>query len=68
MSFSKFMSTGLGRSIRVVAGVILIVLGFVGGGGWIALSVVGLVPLIAGLMNVCLLAPLMGQPLRGSHR
>ena len=68
MSFSKFMSTGLGRSIRVVAGVILIVLGFVGGGGWIALSIVGLVPLIAGLMNVCLLAPLMGQPLRGSHR
>ncbi len=68
MSFSKFMSTGLGRSIRVAAGVILTVLGLVGGGGWIALSVVGLVPLIAGLMNVCLLAPLMGQPLRGSHR
>ena len=68
MSFSKFMSTGLGRSIRVVAGLILIVLGFVGGGGWIVLSIVGLVPLIAGLMNVCLLAPLMGQPLRGSHR
>ena len=68
MSFSKFMSAGLGRSIRVAAGVILTVLGLVGGGGWIALSVVGLVPLIAGLMNVCLLAPLMGQPLRGSHR
>lgn len=67
MSFSKFMSTGLGRSIRVIAGVVLIVLGFVGGGGWITLSIVGLVPLIAGLMNVCLLAPLMGQPLRGSH-
>jgi len=68
MSFSKFMSTGLGRSLRVVAGLILIVLGFVGGGGWITLSVVGLVPLVAGLMNVCLLAPLLGQPLKGSHR
>ncbi len=68
MSFSKFMSTGLGRSLRVIAGVILIVLGFVGGGGWITLSIVGLVPLVAGLMNVCLLAPLMGQPLKGSPR
>jgi hypothetical protein len=68
MSFSKFMSTGLGRSLRVIAGVILIVLGFVGGGGWITLSIVGLVPLVAGVMNVCLLAPLMGQPLKGSPR
>ena len=68
MSFSDFMSTGLGRSIRVVAGVVLIVLGFVGGGGWITLSVVGLVPLIAALMNVCLVAPLMGQPLKGNPR
>ncbi len=68
MSFSKFMSTGLGRSLRVVAGLILIVLGFVGGGGWITLSIVGLVPLVAGLMNVCLLAPLLGQPLKGSPR
>ncbi len=68
MSFSKFMSTGLGRSIRVAAGVVLIVLGFVGGGGWITLSIVGVVPLVAGLMNVCLLAPLMGQPFRGSPR
>ncbi|MBU6515177.1 MAG: DUF2892 domain-containing protein [Acidobacteriota bacterium] len=62
------MSTGLGRSLRVVAGLILIVLGFVGGGGWITLSIVGLVPLVAGLMNVCLLAPLLGQPLKGSPR
>jgi len=52
----------------VVAGLILIVLGFVGGGGWITLSIVGLVPLVAGLMNVCLLAPLLGQPLKGSPR
>ena len=68
MSFSKFMSTGLGRTLRVAAGLILIVFGFVGGGGWITLSIVGLVPLVAGLMNVCLLAPLLGQPLKGSPR
>ncbi|MBW4029754.1 MAG: DUF2892 domain-containing protein [Acidobacteria bacterium] len=68
MSFSKFMSTTLGRSIRVVAGLVLIVLGFVAGGGWITLSIVGLVPLAAGLMNVCLLAPLMGQPFKGASR
>jgi hypothetical protein len=43
----------------------LIVIGFALGGGWLTLSIVGLVPFFAGVFNVCLLAPLLGQPLKG---
>jgi hypothetical protein len=65
MEFAKFMSSGPGRLARAIAGVVLIVIGIVAGGGWLVLSVVGLVPLFAGTANVCFLAPLMGQPFKG---
>jgi hypothetical protein len=65
MEFVKFMSSGGGRLTRAVAGVVLIGVGFALGGGWLVLSVIGLVPLFAGIANVCLLAPLMGQPFKG---
>ncbi len=65
MSFVKFMSSGAGRALRTLAGVAFIVVGLGIGGGWLALSVIGLVPLFAGVANVCLLAPLLGQPLKG---
>jgi hypothetical protein len=65
VSLINFMSSSVGRLVRVVAGVALIVVGLALGGGWLTLSVIGLVPLLAGALNVCLLAPLMGQPLKG---
>jgi hypothetical protein len=65
MEFVKFMSSGGGRLARVVAGVVLIGVGIALGGGWLVVSVIGLVPLFAGVANVCLLAPLMGQPVKG---
>jgi hypothetical protein len=65
MKFAQFMSSATGRLLRIVAGIALIVIGLIAGGGWVTLSVIGLVPLIAGLANVCLLAPLFGQPLKG---
>ncbi len=62
-----FMSSPAGRIARVLAGIVLIVLGAViGGVGWI-LAVVGFVPLAAGVFDVCLLGPVVGQPLRGSQ-
>jgi uncharacterized membrane protein len=61
----KFMSSGAGRLLRVIAGMALIVIGFALGGGWLTLSIVGLIPFFAGVFNVCLLAPLLGQPLKG---
>ena len=44
MGFSKFMASNSGRAVRVLAGVALIVVGGILGGGWWALAVVGLVP------------------------
>ncbi len=68
MGFAKFMSSGVGRGLRIVAGIALIVLGLasVGGTGGIVLAIVGLVPLLAGLLDVCLIGTLLFRtPLRG---
>lgn len=64
MSLIKFVSSSAGRVVRVLAGLVLVVVGLALGGGWLTLSVVGLVPLFAGAMNVCVLGPLMGQPFK----
>lgn len=62
----RFMSTTLGRGARIIAGAAMVIGGLVAGGaaGWVV-AVVGLVPLAAGLADVCLLAPLFHAPLRG---
>jgi hypothetical protein len=41
-------------------------LAVVGGTGGIVLAVVGLVPLLAGLLDVCLIGVLFGAPLNGA--
>jgi hypothetical protein len=62
------MSSFAGRALRVLAGLLLIALGVgvVGGTGGIVLALVGLLPIATGLFNVCVLAPLIGAPLKGS--
>jgi hypothetical protein len=64
--FVKFMASPAGRITRVVAGIVLVVLGFfmhsVGG---TIVAVVGLVPLVAGLFDFCIFAPLFGAPMSG---
>jgi hypothetical protein len=69
MGFAKFMSSGLGRGLRIVVGLVLIGLGLfsVGGTGGVILAVVGAVPLLAGAVDVCLFAPLFGGPLKGAE-
>ncbi len=64
MGFARFMSSWTGRIIRIVAGIALILIGLlsVGGTGGTILAVVGLVPLVAGLFNFCVFAPLFGGP------
>jgi hypothetical protein len=64
MEFARFMSSAAGRLIRIVAGAALVIVGvFVMGNvlGFV-LAVVGLVPLLAGITNVCVFAPLFGGP------
>jgi len=69
MRFLRFMSTPMGRTIRVVMGVSLVVAGvlFGGVGGW-ALAGFGLLPLVTGAAGVCPISPLVGEPFRGGSR
>jgi len=63
MSFVNAMQSPVGRAARILAGIALILVGLVSIQGiWgIALAVVGLVPLFAGITRVCLVAPLLSQ-------
>lgn len=66
MSFARFMASPAGRTIRIVAGLVLITIGLIlvpGVLGWV-LAAVGLAPLVAGTLDVCLIAPLIGAPFR----
>jgi hypothetical protein len=64
MGFAKFMASMAGRAIRIVAGIVLGLVGLfvVEGIGGIILAVVGLVVLLAGLLNFCIFAPLFKGP------
>lgn len=62
-----FMAHPTGRLLRIVAGLALI------GWGWTMsgttagtiLMIVGVVPILAGVLNVCLIAPIIGAPFSG---
>ena len=68
MGFALFMSSAAGRLLRIVAGLLMIVQGVRAGttGGYI-LAIIGLVPLALGILNWCMLAPLLGVPFKGSE-
>jgi DUF2892 family protein len=67
MGFAKFMSSPYGRMLRIVAGVALIGAGLYVQGTWgLILGVIGAVPLLAGVFDVCIFAPLVGAPFSGS--
>lgn len=70
MALITFMASPVGRGARVVLGLVLMVLGFgvVGGTGGVILGIVGIVPIALGVLNVCMLAPVFGCPLRGAPK
>lgn len=61
----RFIGSTRGRAVRVVAGLVLIVIGVVAGGWWLVLAAFGLLPLAAGLFDVCVLGPLFRLPFGG---
>ena len=65
--FVKFMASSTGRIVRIAAGLALIAWGLVGLGGTTGtiVAVVGLVPLLAGLFDFCVFAPLFRNPMSG---
>ena len=62
-----FLASTPGRIVRVVAGIALIAWGLMGLGGatGIIVAIIGAVPLVAGLFDFCVFAPLFGAPLSG---
>lgn len=63
MAFARFMSSYAGRGIRIVAGLALMWWGYTAG-VWVVVAI-GVIPLAAGALDLCLFAPLFGGPLRG---
>jgi hypothetical protein len=66
--FVTFMASAAGRIVRIVAGIVLIAWGLLGLGGTtgIIVAVIGALPLLAGLFDVCVFAPLFGCPVSGA--
>jgi hypothetical protein len=66
-AFFSFMASSAGRIARIVAGLALILVGLLvlqDTVGYI-LAIIGLVPLLAGLFDRCVFAPLFGLPFVG---
>lgn len=65
MKFLSFMSTPMGRVLRVLMGVVIIAMGVsIGGGFGTALIVFGFLPPITGILGLCPINPLVGRPIR----
>jgi len=67
MGFARVMSSSAGRVIRILAGLALILLGLllVKGTGGLILAIIGLLPLVAGVFDFCVFAPIFGASLWG---
>jgi len=67
MKFVEFMPTPLGRGLRVVLGGVLIYVGLnvIQGVAGTIVALLAIVPIVTGLMNLCLIAPLLGLPMKG---
>jgi hypothetical protein len=61
----KFLGSTAGRWTRGIVGLALVGLGVLLGGLWLILSAVGFVVFLAGVLDICLLAPLFGKPMSG---
>ena len=66
--FVAFMASSTGRLVRIIAGIALVAVGLllVKDTVGIIVAVVGLVPLLAGVFDFCVFAPLFGNPFSGT--
>jgi hypothetical protein len=67
-AFIRFMASPAGRILRIVAGSAIIAWGLmmIGGTNGKILAAVGLLPILTGVFNICVVGPLFGKPLSGS--
>ncbi len=63
----SFLASSNGRLARVAAGLFLIAWGLLGLHSVVGtvVAIVGVVPFVAGVFDVCVFAPLFGMPLSG---
>lgn len=62
----QLLASTPGRWLRIVTGLGLMAVGLgVGGAAGIITATIGLVPLLAGVMDVCIFSALFGGPLSG---
>ncbi|MBW4031183.1 MAG: DUF4337 domain-containing protein [Acidobacteria bacterium] len=67
MGIIKFLGSTPGRWTRGIVGIAIAAIGIVLGGWWFILAAVGVVVFLAGALDFCLFAPLLGKPFRGSE-
>ncbi len=63
MAVARFSASPIGRGLRVLAGLVLMALGYRGTPLWVPL--LGIVVTLGGVFNLCLIAPLFGGPYDG---
>ncbi len=70
MGFVNFMRSWAGRLLRITLGAVIVWFGLtrVGETAGTILALIGLVPIAAGVFNVCLLGPLFGVTLMGQPK
>lgn len=69
MTFAKFMSTLWGRLLRIIGGIALMLIGwfyFQNPLGYLMMTV-GVLPVSAGIFDVCILAPIFDAPFTGEE-
>ena len=59
--FVRFMESGAGRLLRILLGIVLVAVGLVAveGAAGILIALIGLVPLLAGILGPCLVRPFL---------
>lgn len=69
MAFAKFMAGPIGRGIRILAGLAIIAYGItsIPGIGGIIVAIIGVLPVLAGALNFCMIAPIIGAPFTGKQ-
>lgn len=64
-----FLASPRGRFARIVIGLLMLWFGayvFAQPLGYWVMGI-GVIPIVAGALNICLMAPLVQEPVRGSH-
>jgi hypothetical protein len=66
--FIRFIASPAGRILRIVAGSATIAWGVlaIGGDDGMLIAAAGVLPILTGVFNICVVGPLIGGPISGS--